>query len=194
MTALAAALLLTACASTNDPLVSPEIPAFTTTRPPGSAAERAIPATCAEVATPAEVGKAIDTLVTGDPLPVVGVPQADIGRTARIDCYYGVQPGQPTTTATVWIALAGYTTTDAARRRMTNTVTEERDAGATASDVPVGPDRGVLLRSTHWTLVAARGRTTVVVRVLPALVRDDHAGALLGRLADLALTSPQARE
>jgi hypothetical protein len=74
---------------------------------------------------------------------------------------------------------------------MTATVTGERDASATVSvnDVAVGADRGVLIRNAGWMLVAVRGRTTVVVRVLPGNVREDHAGAVLGQLADFALTS-----
>jgi hypothetical protein len=56
------------------------------------------------------------------------------------------------------------------------------------SDVAVGADRGVLVRNADWMLVAERGRTTVVVKITSGLVRDDHAGLLLGQVADFVLT------
>jgi hypothetical protein len=63
-------------------------------------------------------------------------------------------------------------------------------AGTTSvNDVAVGQGRGVLIRGVNWMLVAARGRTTVVVQVIPVLVREDQAGAILGQVADFALTS-----
>jgi hypothetical protein len=117
------------------------------------------------------------------------VPRADIGRTARIDCYYGVPTGRPVAEAKVWIGLASYVNAESARKRLATTVADERTAGATAGDVEVGQDRGVLIRNANWTLVATRGRTTVVVQVIPVLVRDDLAGALLGHVADHALTN-----
>ena len=126
--------------------------------------------------------------MTGQTLPVVGVPEPKIGRTARIDCYYGVPTGQQLTTAPVSIGVASYTDEAAARKRMSGTIADEKEAGAKANDVPVGPDRGVLLNGTKRTLVAARGSSTVVVSVILDLVPEDQAGSLIGRLADRALT------
>lgn len=115
--------------------------------------------------------------------------QDNIGRTARIDCYYGVPDGKPPTSAKVWIGLASYINAESARKRTVNTVADERNAGATVSDVQVGADRGVLVRNANWMLVTSRGRLTVVVQVIPVLVREDHAGSLLAQLATFALTS-----
>ena len=185
---VAVAVLVSACAGATEPMTDPEVPLFSTPAPPGSLEGRAVPKTCAEVATLEEIGRILGTLVTGDPHPVVGVPQENIGRTARLDCYYGVPRGKPRTTATVWIALATYTDAHWAQRRLSNTVDDERASGARVSDVPVGPDRGVLLRGKTWMLVAVRGSTTVVITVQPNLVREDRAGAMLGQLADTALT------
>lgn len=188
------AVALTAGCTTppTEPIEDPEVPLFSTPPPPGAAEGREVPKTCAEVATPEEISRILNILVTGQPHPIVGVPQDNIGRTARLDCYYGVPKGKPLTTAPVWIALATYTDPRWANRRLSNTAAEEREAGARVSDVPVGPHRGILLRSpTTWTLAAARGRTTAVVTVNPALVSETHAGAQLGQLADKALTPPQ---
>ncbi|HWM02191.1 MAG TPA: hypothetical protein VNP92_07605 [Actinophytocola sp.] len=179
--------IVAGCAGATEPLTDPEVPLFSTPAPPGSLDGRPVPESCLEVASAEELSTILGTLVTGEPRPVVGVPQDNIGRTARLDCYYGVPAGKPTSAATVWIGLASYTDAQSARRRLTNTVADERAAGARVSDVPVGPDRGVLLRGTTWMLVAVRGATTVVATVRPNLVREDQAGAILGELADAVL-------
>jgi hypothetical protein len=190
---LVAVLLVTAvaagCAGATEPIEDPEVPLMSTPPPPGATRGRTVPSDCAEVSTPAELGEVLNVLVSGQVLPVVGIARENIGRTARLDCYFGVPEGQPKSRAAVWIALASYTDATQARRRLTDTAADEREAGARVSDVPVGADRGVLLRSTTaWTLVAARGNTTAVVTVAPGLVREDRAGAMLGQVADLVLT------
>jgi hypothetical protein len=135
-----------------------------------------------------EVSDILNAAVTGQTLPVVGVPEPKIGRTARLDCYYGVPDGQGVAAATVSIGLAGYADAGAARRRMTSTVESERDSGAKASEVQVGSDKGILLNGTKRTLVATRGKNTVVVSVVKDLVPDEQAGTLLATLADRALS------
>jgi hypothetical protein len=179
--------LVAGCARTAPPSASPAVPVFSTAPVPTE--ERTFPATCGDVATLDDLTRLLNTLVTGDVHPIVGVAQENIGRTARLDCYYGVPAGKPVAAAKVWVGLASYVNEESARKRMTTTVNDERDAGAAVSDVLVGPDRGVLIRNTNWLLVATRGRIAVVVQVIPDLVRPDHAGALIGQLAAFALTS-----
>ncbi len=182
-------LLVTAgCARTAPPAASPAVPLFSTA-PAAADQARTVPKTCGAIATLEDITRIFATFVDGQTLPIVGVPQDNIGRTARLDCYYGVPQGQAVAAAKVWIGLAGYVNEESARKRTTNTVADEREAGATVSEVPVGQERGVLLRNDKWMLVANRGSTTVVVQVVAGLVRDDHAGALLGQLANFALTS-----
>jgi hypothetical protein len=178
------------CAGATKPLTDPEVPLFSTPAPPGSAEGRGVPKTCGEVMSPEEIGTILGTPVGGAPQPVIGLPQSDIGRTARLDCYYGLPAGRPMSAATVWVGLASYTDAGSAQRRLTGTVAAERDTGAQVNDVAVGSGRGVLLRGTTWMLVAMRGSTTVVVTVVPNLVREDRVGAMLGQLADKALTLP----
>ena len=192
---LLAAALAAGCAAPAEPIKDPEVPLFETPAPPGSTEGREVPKTCDEVATHEEISRILNTLVKGQVLPIVGIPQDNIGRTARLDCYFGVPTGKPAAAAPVRIALATYTDTRWANRRLSNTVAEEREGGSRVSDVPVGTHRGVLLRSsTTWTLVAARGRTTAVVIARPGLIREDQAGALLGQLADKALTPPSLKQ
>lgn len=193
--AVIVAVCATACASAEKtPVEDPEIPQFTTSAPAAASTRgRPVPKTCDDVATAEEVGTILGMLITGEPQPVVGVPQASIGRTARLDCYYGTRAGRPLAESTVWIGLAGYTDATRARKRLTATIATERDAGAQVNEVPVGAGTGVLLRGKTWTLVATRGTTTVVVTIKPGLVREDRAGAMLAQIADRALT-PQTPE
>lgn len=179
--------MLSGCTA-DPPAAKPGLPGFSSSVPPSANAERTVPKTCGGVASLVEVADILGTAVTGQTMPVVGVPEPKIGRTGRIDCYYGIPDGAPTSAAPVWIALAGYTDEAAARRRMSSTVEAERETGAKANEVPVGADRGILLDGAKRTLVAVRGRNTVVVIVSPELVPADQAGSLLGRLADRALT------
>lgn len=177
------------CTSSTPPAESPAVPVFSSA-PRNAGVERVVPDDCDAVATLDDLTRIIGTFVSGPVYPVVGVPQDNIGRTARLDCYYGLSPGQPAEAAQVWIGLTSYVNEESARKRLTATVADERSASGTVSvnDVAVGDGRGVLVRNAGWMLVAGRGRTTVVVRVLPVVVREDHAGALLGQVADFALT------
>ncbi len=186
---VAAVFVVGGCAQTAPPSSSPAVPVFSSA-PANAAAERTVPDNCGDVASLDDLTRLLDNLVTGAVQPVVGVPQSTIGRTARLDCYYGVPAGQPVGRAKVWIGLASYVNEESARNRLTATIADERTAGATVSDVRVGADRGVLIRNAaSWLLVAGRGRVTVVVQVVPVLVREDLAGALLGKVADHALTA-----
>ncbi|MGB3440576.1 MAG: hypothetical protein WBA97_17660 [Actinophytocola sp.] len=185
---LGAVLVVSGCAGAAPPSNSPAVPVFSSA-PAVAGVERTVPDNCGDVATLDELTRYLNNLVTGTVQPIVGVAQSNIGRTARIDCYYGVQAGQPMAKAKVWIGLASYVNEESARKRLTVTVADEQSAGATVSDVQVGADRGVLVRNANWMLVANRGRVTVVVQVIPVLVREDHAGALLGQVADRALTN-----
>jgi hypothetical protein len=152
-----AALAVGGCTRNAPPADSPAVPVFSTA--PATGTERTVPDDCAEVATLDDLSRILDTFVSGPVQRIVGVPQDDIGRTGRLDCYYGVPDGQPVAGARVWIALTGYVNEESARKRMTATVADERSAGATAgvSEVAVGQERGVLIRNANWMLVAGRG-------------------------------------
>ncbi len=184
-----AVLFLGGCTQSAPPSDSPAVPVISSA-PRNAGAERTVPDDCDELATLDDLSRILATFVTGPVQRVVGVPQDSIGRTARLDCYYGVPVGQPHASAKIWLGLTGYVNAESARKRLTATVGDMRDASDTVSvsDVAVGADRGVLIRNADWMLVAERGRTTVVVKVVSALVRDDHAGLLLGQVADFVLT------
>jgi hypothetical protein len=186
-------LAVSACAREKQPVVVPQVPQFSTgASASGNVAEgRPVPKTCADLVSSEDIGTVLGTLI-GDGRPVVGVPQPSIGRTARLDCYYGLSGNRPVSTATVWIGLATYTDRQHAQDRLTDTVSTERDAGSQINEVPVGDGDGVLMRGRTWMLVATRGKTTAVVSIQRNLVREDRAGAMLGQLADKALTPSAA--
>lgn len=171
---LAGGLGLSGCARSAEPSRAPEVPTFSTAAP--ASGERAVPKTCGDVATPEEISTILTTLVTGPVTPVVGTPQESIGRTARLDCYYGGTGA----TAPVWIALASYTDERSATQRKEATIEEERATGAIVSAVRIDSGRGVLLTGKRLVVVAQRERTTVVVSVAKTLVRPDFAGTFLG--------------
>jgi hypothetical protein len=186
---LVAAFLLGGCTRSEPPMTSPAVPVFSTVAP-NATLERTVPDDCDAVASLDDLTRILNTFVSGPVRRIVGVAQENIGRTARLDCYYSVPEGQPVSAAYVWIGLTSYVNTESARKRLNATVADARNAGETTnvSDVAVGQGRGVLIKGTNWMLVAGRGRTTVVVQVNPALVPEDHAGAVLGQVADFALT------
>lgn len=178
-------LLVGGCTRSLPPSSSPAVPVISSA-PRNAGAERTVPDDCDAIATLDDLSRILNTLVAGPVQRVVGVPQDDIGRVARLDCYYGVPVGQPVSVAKIWIGLTGYVNAESARKRLTATVAAE--SAASLSDVAVGSDRGVLVRNADWMLVAVRGRTTVVVKVVSGVVGDEHAGLLLGQVADFALT------
>jgi hypothetical protein len=183
-------VVLGGCTQAGPPPKSPTVPVIGSTRA-GSTVERTVPESCEALASLDDLSRILSTFVSGPVQPVVGVPQDNIGRTARLDCYYSIPAGQPASVAAVWIGLASYVDAESAKNRLAATVADERAATGTVgvSDVPVGDGHGVLIHGANWMLVAVRGRTTVVVQVVPALVREDHAGAVLGQVADFVLTS-----
>jgi hypothetical protein len=166
------------------------VPVFSTVAPRATL-ERSVPDSCDAVVSLDDLTRILNTFVAGPVQRIVGVAQENIGRTARLDCYYSIPEGQPVSAAYVWIGLTSYVNAESAHKRLNATVADARDASATTSvnDVAVGQGRGVLIRGANWMLVAGRGRTTVVVQVIPVLVREDQAGAVLGQVADFALTS-----
>jgi hypothetical protein len=183
---------LSGCAVTSDPppLVVP-VPSFTSAKVTQSAARivGALPTGCGAIATPEEVADAVGSAMSGTSKLVTGAPDTKIGRTARIDCYYGLADGQALPDAPVAVGLASYSDAQAAGRRVSSTVDAEKAAGAKVSEVPVGSEKGTLLVGKKIaTLVATYQATTVVVIAQLGLVPAAQAPSILGKIADRALS------
>ncbi|WP_018683632.1 hypothetical protein [Actinokineospora enzanensis] len=166
---------------------TPTLPQFSTT-PPKPRAERTLPDSCGKVLTRADLDQTLESTLTGRTEVVVGVALPSIGRTGRIDCYYGIPEGQPNAAAPLIVGLAGYTDAAKAGERIQGTIDTERDKGTKPVEVAVGAGKGTLLDGADHTLIAAHGKITVAVTAKPTLVTAERAAEVLGKLADLALT------
>jgi hypothetical protein len=165
----------------------PALPQFTTSaEPPPARTERAVPNTCGQVITPLDLDDLLETRISGATSEVVGTPVPAIGRTARIDCYFGI-PGRDRDKAALVVTLAAYSTPEAAGERVERTLADERARGARITDVEVGPDRGALIEGAGRIVVARHGRITVVVRASIGAVPGDQAARVLPEIADRAL-------
>lgn len=175
------------------PLVVP-VPEFTPSPTTGASSAPArivgtLPTGCDAIATAEEIAEAVGHAMPGNSKLVTGAADQSIGRTARIDCYYGLTDGQDLPDAPVRVGLASYADAKAAATRVTKTIEEERAAGARASEVAVGPDKGTLLIGKKTaTLVATYQATTVVVIAQLDLVPANQAPSMLGKIADRALS------
>jgi hypothetical protein len=149
----------------------------------------ALPTGCDAIATAEEIADAIAHALPGNPRLVTGAADQSIGRTARIDCYYGVADGQELPNAPVRVGLASYADAKSATTRVQKTVDEERTAGSKVSEVAVGSDKGTLMVGKNTaTLVATYQATTVVVIAQLTLVPANQAPSMLGKIADRALS------
>ncbi|PPK60381.1 hypothetical protein V5P93_004987 [Actinokineospora auranticolor] len=185
-----AAVLVAGCTSTppaQPPPSNAALPVFTTTTAPAPRGERTVPDSCGKVLTRDDLDRTLDSVVTGRTEAVVGVALQSIGRTGRIDCYYGVPEGQPNSAAVLTVGLAGYVDSSSALKRVRETVDAERDKGTAPVEVAVGADKGFLLDGTTRSLVVAHGKVTVSITATAALVPADRAADVLGALADRAL-------
>lgn len=167
---------------------APALPEFTTTTTaPPTRTERTVPAACSQVITEDELAELVETPISGGTAEVAGKPMPAIGRTARLDCYFGV-PGGDRAKAALVVTLASYTDPTSAQERVDRTIADERARGARVVDIAVGPDRGHLVESAGRLVVVRHGRVTVVVQAVLALVPGDQAARVLPRIADRALT------
>lgn len=187
-----AGVLVSACSFASPPLDTPSIPTFTTstTPPPVTRGKRPVPKTCASVISRQEVEIQLGKQLNGDSQEIVGVPEPSIGRTARLDCYYGIPGGKSRGSAAVMIGIATYKDPQSAQDRLSSSVQAQQDDGAKATDVKVGPDTGVLLSGgdgNTFTLVVSHGTTSVVINAVHNLVASSKMQAVLIKIADRAL-------
>ena len=190
LTILTGLVLLTACTSPppGPPGTPPALPQFTTTtEPPSTRTERTVPRTCDQVITAADLDKLLETRISGATAEIVGTPMPAIGRTARIDCYFGI-PGRDRAKAALVVTLAAYSTPDAADARIDRTAADEQAQGARITGIAVGPDPGLLIEGAARIVVARHGRVTVVVQAATTAVPGDQAARVLPKIADRALS------
>ena len=164
-------------------------PATATSAPPFAGK---LPATCDPVAKASDVNKILGQPLTGSSNLVKGIAEAAIGRTGRLDCYYGIPPNQPVTTAVLSIGIAEYDTPAHATHRVLETVNEARDTGYTSSNVQVSGQNAVLLAGQKSQEVVLSANTiTVLVSAANSVVQPGKAGPPLIQLAARALSAAE---
>jgi hypothetical protein len=187
---LSLVVALAACGEKPQPIIVP-LPSTTADPSPGPAgspgADGLLPPACAAMASAEEVATTVGRTFPGAPREVPGNADQGIGRTGRIDCYYGVAAGRPNAEAPVTIGLATYVDDKAAEARVTSTINGEIGTGAQATKVTIGREQATLLTGTRPMLVGRYGSTTVVVSMARDVVDAGRIGEVLSRLADLAL-------
>lgn len=171
---------------------TPPVPTFSVSaRPTASVTVGATPPkTCDTVAGAAEVDKIAGHALGGTVDEVVGVPETNIARTARLDCYYGVPPGQPPTAAVLIIAVSTYGDAQSAQARVTSTVDDARGGGATISTKKVNGTTATLMVSQQTQALAlAAGTRTVAVTANAGVLPQGDDTPQLTALAQLGLAA-----
>lgn len=154
--------------------------------------DRPLPDDC-ELVVPVEVvNQRLGRELPGDPRLIIGIPEPALGRTGKIDCYYGLAQGQQLAAAPLVIGLSAYTDDATARGRVTDSVSAERQEGGAVSEVDVGKQKGSLVVTRdERLLLGSLGKTTFVVRLKPGVVPDDQVGPVLAALAAQSMTPPE---
>ncbi|GAA1270122.1 hypothetical protein GCM10009634_11510 [Saccharothrix xinjiangensis] len=151
--------------------------------------DRELPTDCALIVPTDVLGTHLGQELPGALQQVVGIPEPSIGRTAKIDCYYGVADGRGIATAPVVIGLATYADEPTAAGRVTDSVDAERREGATAAQVDVGRHKASLVTTRdERLLIGSLGKTTFVARAKAGVVPDDRVGAFLTAVAQQSMT------
>ncbi|WP_253778110.1 hypothetical protein [Goodfellowiella coeruleoviolacea] len=144
---------------------------------------------CADVADPEAVDEAVGQQLPGSATHIIGIPEPKIGRTAKLDCYFGIPDGQGLTEAAVLIGLATYADAATAQERYQISLDAERADGAAVTETKVGNQTGMLLSASGTqTLIGTLGKTSYLVTVKKGLVPDDRMTGVLVKLAQHALT------
>ena len=195
--ALGAVAFTAACSSAGPQTQSPppQIPKIT---PPTSASkvpamvERpALPDDCDLVVDPDVMNAILGQEMPGEPQIIIGIKEPSIGRTGKIDCYYGIPAKQNLQAAKIVIGLSTYTDELTARTRVTESVEAERQDGAKITEVDVGKQKGTLVEGKdEQLLIGSLGKSTFVVRSRNNFVPRENLMKILPPLAQQAMTPP----
>ncbi|WP_367137105.1 hypothetical protein [Saccharothrix sp. HUAS TT1] len=191
--ATAAVLACAGCAAVQpQPVRQPPIPTIvaptTISRTP-QMVDRPLPDDC-EIVVPVEVlNQRLGRELPGELKTIIGIPEPSLGRTGKIDCYYGVPEKQQLGAAPVVVGLATYADEATAAGRVAESVALERQDGANVMEVDVGKRKGSLIMSKDERLViGSLGKTTYVARAKLDVLPDDAVGAFLAAVAQQSMT------
>jgi hypothetical protein len=172
----------------------PQIPRITPPTTPSKVpvmVDRPLPDDC-ELVVPVDVmNAALGQELPGEPRIIIGIKEPGIGRTGKIDCYYGIPPKQNLPAAKVVIGLSTYTDESTARTRVAESVEAERAGGAKITEVDVGKQKGTLIEGKdEQLLIGSLGKSTFVVRNRHNFIPKEKLAAILPVLAQQSMTPP----
>ncbi|HEX7306574.1 hypothetical protein [Lentzea sp.] len=192
----AVALSVCGCAGTGPQTQAPppQIPKITPPTTPSRVplmVDRPLPDDC-ELVVPAEVMNATTGQeMPGEPRIIIGVKEPGIGKTGKVDCYYGIPEKKGLTEAKIVIGLSTYTDEATARTRVAESVEAERGEGAKITEVDVGKQKGTLVEGKdEQLLIGSLGKSTFVVRNRNNFIPADKLVAILPVLAQQSMTPP----
>lgn len=166
-------------------------PPTTPSRTPVMVDRPALPDDC-ELVVPAEVMNAtLGQELPGEPQIIVGIKEPGIGRTGKIDCYYGIPEKRGLQDAKIVIGLSTYADDLTARTRVGESVEAERGEGAKITEVDVGKQKGTLVEGKdEQLLIGSLGKSTFVVRNRNNFIPKEKLIAILPVLAQQSMTPP----
>ena len=172
----------------------PQIPKITAPTTPSRTpvmVDRALPDDCELVVTAERMNQVLGQELPGEPKLIIGIPEPAIGKTAKIDCYYGIPEGKELQANAVVVGLSTYVDELTARTRVTESLEAERQDGSSVTEVDVGKQKASMVSGKDQRLlVGSLGKTTFVVKARPGLLPDDKLPAVLATLAQQAMTPP----
>ncbi|GGN23280.1 hypothetical protein GCM10011609_75940 [Lentzea pudingi] len=172
----------------------PQIPRITPSTVPSRVpvmVDRALPDDCELVVSVDVMNSAIGQELPGEPRIIIGIKEPGIGRTGKIDCYYGIPEKKGLLDAKIVIGLSTYTDDLTARTRVSESVEAERAAGAKVSEVDVGKQKGTLVEGKdEQLLIGSLGKSTFVVRNRNNFIPKEKLIAILPVLAAQSMTPP----
>jgi hypothetical protein len=215
VTARAGALLLSAAVTVvtlvgcsqgrddDDPFadLSPPAPATATSTttasptaaPASPAGSNVVPRRCGDMVATSAVLDAVGVPVQGSTSYVYAGPVPSSGRTARITCGYGAEPGpdgQPAPKVT--LTINGYEDAANVRRRLDITVAEAQQQGQQVQALDLEGRPGYVLRNAHdVSYIVGDGSRTIVVTMVLGLVPAENEQAVLTKLASAMVASGQ---
>ncbi|WP_112272649.1 hypothetical protein [Lentzea terrae] len=172
----------------------PQIPKIT---PPTTASkvpamvDRPLPDDCELVVSVDVMNATLGQALPGEPRIIIGIKEPGIGRTGKIDCYYGIPEKKNLPDAKIVIGLSTYTDDLTARTRVTESVEAERQDGAKITEVDVGKQKGTLIEGKdEQLLIGSLGKSTFVVRNRHNFIPKERLTAILPVLAQQSMTPP----
>ncbi len=188
-----AACTLSGCTSTPKSLSPP--PQIPTIVAPTSVVrtpvmvDRALPDDCELIVPVDMVNQRVGRELAGGLRTIIGIPEASLGRTGKVDCYYDLGERQPLSAAPLVIGLATYVDEPTAKGRVADSVTAEKQEGGSVAEVDVGKQKASLVSTGgERLLIGSLGKTTFVARAKTGFVPDDQMSAVLSGLAAQSMT------